>query len=88
MAYNYTPGTFSDRDVLPPLDPDKEIKGQHFEDQFLAIDPAIKLNMPKTGGAFSGAVTGTTLGLSGTLTGVGATFSGTVEANLIDGGTY
>jgi hypothetical protein len=53
-----------------------------------AVSNIANAAMPKAGGAFSGGITGTTLGLSGALTGAAAAFSGALTAqSLVAGST-
>jgi len=75
--YDYQNGLFSGKDLLPPGDPNKIIKGQDFEDQFPNIETAVNSKLNIAGPAFTGTMTGGAITITGTLT-----------ANLIDGGSY
>lgn len=75
--YNYQNGKFSDKDTLPPGDPQKIIRGQDFEDEFPDIETAVNSKLNSANPTFTGTMTGLSLSLSGTL-----------EADEINGGTY
>ena len=68
---------FAAKDSLPPLDPDKVVKGTELDDEFNAIATA---NASKANAASAA--------LTGTATAVNLTVSGTFTAVEIDGGTY
>jgi len=75
--YVYVPGTFSNKDTLPPSDPEKIITGQQFEDQFISIAPAIASRIQDVNGDFTGVLSGDTIDLNGPL-----------SAEYINGGTF
>ena len=75
--YIYQDGYFRDKDSLPPLTPEKEIKGVEFEDQFTGISAAIVSKLNKANPSFTG-----------TMIGPAITLSGTLKVNLITGGTF
>lgn len=79
MSYVYpqTSLTFVQRDNLAQGQAEKVIIGLHFEAEFEAIESAFINTLPKNNPAFTG-----------TLTGPNITITGTLEAGLIDGGSY
>ena len=75
--YNYQNGKFSDKDTLPPGDPNKTIRGQDFEDEFPDIEIAVNSKLNTANPVFSGIMTGPVITITGTMT-----------AGLVDGGTF
>jgi hypothetical protein len=75
--YNYQTGKFSDKDSLPPGDPNKIVRGQDFEDEFPDIETAVNSKLNSANPIFTGILQGPTITISGTMT-----------AGLIDGGFY
>jgi hypothetical protein len=75
--YTYQNGKFGNKDLLPPNDPQKIIKGQDFEEEFPDIEVAVNSKLNTVGPAFSSGLTGDSI-----------TITGTLEANLIDGGSF
>lgn len=75
--YNYQAGLFGDKDSLATGQPLKEIVGSEFETQFSEISEAILSKLNAAAPNFTG-----------TMTGPAITLSGTLQANLISGGTF
>ena len=75
--YDYQTGFFGNKDALPSGDPNKIIKGSDFEGEFPEIETAVNSKLNIANPSFTG-----------TMTGGSATLTGTLTANLIDGGTY
>ena len=59
--YDYQNGKFSDKDALPPGDPQKVIRGQDFEDEFPAIETAVNSKVNTANPAITGTLTGGTI---------------------------
>lgn len=75
---DYTKATnFTVKDSLASGNPSKIIKGSEIDDEFDAIQTAIETKSDASSPTFTGTLTAETVTASGTLT-----------ANLIDGGTY
>ena len=100
--YSYTTD-FGGKDALPTGDPDKVIRGADYDFEFVKIQTMSQEKMDKTGGTFTGPISGTTATfdtgtfttlnattaiLTGALTGTTAVFSGKVTASEINGGTF
>jgi hypothetical protein len=56
--YNYQNGKFSDKDSLPPGDPQKTIFGQDFEDEFPNIEVAVNSKLNIANPVFTGTMQG------------------------------
>ena len=75
---DYTQTTdFSAKDALPSGNPAKVIQGADFDTEFGNIQTANNTKLNTASPAFTG-----------TMTGLAITLTGTLEANLVDGGTY
>ena len=75
---NYTKVTdFATKDSLPITDPAKVVQGTEINTEFANIETAVNSKANAASPAFTG-----------TGTGVNSTLSGTLQAALIDGGTY
>lgn len=75
---NYTKSVnFATKDDLPSGNPSKIVKGTEIDDEFNAIATAIATKSNTASPTFTGTVTAATVNVTGTLT-----------ANLIDGGSY
>jgi hypothetical protein len=75
--YIYQTGKFGSKDSLASGDPLKIVKGSDFEAEFPAISTAVNSKLNAASPAFVGTMTGVDINITGTLT-----------ANIIDGGTY
>jgi hypothetical protein len=56
--YNYQTGKFSDKDSLPPGDPNKIVRGQDFEDEFPDIQTAVNSKLNIANPTFTGIMNG------------------------------
>ena len=56
--YNYQVGKFSDKDSLPPGDPNKIVRGQDFEDEFPDISTGVNSKLNIANPTFTGAMSG------------------------------
>lgn len=74
--YNKTTN-FTIKDNLPTGNPSKIIRGNEIDDELDNIQNAVNSKADKASPTFTGVVTAPTVNVTGTLT-----------ANLIDGGTY
>jgi hypothetical protein len=54
--YNYSAGTFSNKDTLPSGNAAKEIKGSDWETEFLAIKTAVNSKADKAAPVFTGPI--------------------------------
>lgn len=59
--YNYQNGKFSDKDLLPPGDQNKVIRGQDFEDEFPNIEVAVNSKLNTANPTFTGTLNGGTI---------------------------
>ena len=75
--YNYQNGKFSDKDSLPPGDPQKVIRCQDFEEEFPDVEVAVNSKLNSANPVFTGTLSGPIITITGTMT-----------AGRIEGGTW
>jgi hypothetical protein len=81
---NYSPTTpFAPKDTLPPLDPNKQLRGQEFDTEFDNISLAVNTKVEKSNGVHTGVTTVADLDVTTNIDTATLTATGAVTADSV-----